>query len=239
MTEQVSQEMRKGPGRALFFGRDGCALTERAIAHLRKLRFDVSPVLSKSRHEPIPSEVQGWSGEYILCFRSYFFLRKPLLERASVAAINFHPGPVEYPGSGCLNWALYEGSSHYGATAHLMNEQIDNGAILECRRFPLTSEDNVASALPRTHQLTYELLVDTTAGLAREGQAYLERQLVAAASEQWRGLARKMVEIERLQQIEPTCTREELERIIRATYTPDFPPEIRLHGYRFVLQIEE
>ena len=196
-------------------------------------------MLSTSRHEPIPADVQRWEGEYIFCFRSYFYLRKALLDRASVAAINFHPGPTEYPGSGCLNWALYEGASHYGATAHLMNEKIDNGAILLCRRFPIAPTDNVGSVLPKTHQLTYEIMVEITAGLAQEGAAYLAQRIAASASERWRGLARKMVEVDRLQQIEPTCTRDELERIIRATYTPDFPPEIHLHGYRFLLKLDD
>lgn len=45
-----------------------------------------------------------------------------------------------------------------------------------------------------------------------------------------------MQEIDKLQIIAPSCTKEELERIIRATYTPDFPPRIELHGYTFVLK---
>ena len=163
-------------------------------------------------------------------------LPKSLLNRASIAAVNFHPGPVEYPGSGCLNWALYNNADTYGATAHIMDEKIDNGAIIECRRFPILEDDNVTTLLARAHLTTFNLLVDITTGLARDGKTFLDYKLEASQSEKWAGKAKKMSEIDKLQVVSPSTTREELERVIRATYTPDFPPEIHLHGYKFVLK---
>jgi len=46
-----------------------------------------------------------------------------------------------------------------------------------------------------------------------------------------------MFEIDKLQIVNPDYTKEELERVIRATYTPAFPPEIHLHGYKFILKL--
>jgi hypothetical protein len=46
-----------------------------------------------------------------------------------------------------------------------------------------------------------------------------------------------MYEIDKLQTINLDCSKEELERVIRAKYTPDFPPEIHLHGYKFSLKL--
>jgi len=161
-----------------------------------------------------------------------------MLETARIAAINFHPAPVEYPGSGCINWALYDNASHYGVTAHLMAEKVDSGPVIECRRFAILPEDGVASLLARTHAQAFALLADVTTGLARGGQAYLQAQLAAARDERWRGPARRIRDLDALQRIDPACTREELERIIRATYVEGFPPEIRLHGYRFILHKE-
>jgi methionyl-tRNA formyltransferase len=71
----------------------------------------------------LPENIEWWRDDYIFCFRGYFLLPKSLLDRASVAAINFHPAPAKYPGSGCLNWALYDNANTYGTTAHLMNEK--------------------------------------------------------------------------------------------------------------------
>ena len=55
-------------------------------------------------------------------------------------AINFHPGTPELPGSGSYNWALYENKNDFGTTIHLMNEKIDNGKILEVKKFKIDSK---------------------------------------------------------------------------------------------------
>ena len=117
-----------------------------------------------------------------------------------------------------------------------MNERIDNGAIIECRRFPILEKDDVLSLLSRSHLKTLDLLVDITTGLSLGGEAWLAEKLRTSSHEQWSGPARRMSEIDRLQVVAPDCKHDELERIIRATHTPDYPPEIRLHGYRFVLR---
>jgi methionyl-tRNA formyltransferase len=218
----------------LFFGKNNCQYSLQALQHLKLLGFNVQAVLSKNRSESLPEDIKWWRGDYIFCFRSYFLLPKSLLDRASVAAINFHPAPAEYPGSGCLNWALYDNADTYGATAHLMNEKIDNGSIVECRRFPILKKDNVNSLLARAHLKTFGLLIDITAGLALEVKTFLDKKLTASSNEKWAEKARKMFEIDNFKVVSPTCSKEELERVIRATYTPDFPPEIHLHGYRFI-----
>ena len=171
-----------------------------------------------------------------MCFRSYFVLPKALLDRAQIAAINFHPAPPEYPGSGCVNWALYEGATQYGVTAHMMNEKIDNGAIIECRRFPILPQDDVCTLLARAHHKTYDLIVDITTGLFLEGKAFLSIRLAAWHNEKWRGEARPMSEIDRLQVVNVSCGQDELANVIRATYTPEWQPAIHLHGYTFVLK---
>lgn len=221
----------------LFFGKNKCQYSHNAYEYLKHLNFDVVSILSKSRTEPLPEEIGWWKGDYILCFRSYFVLPKHLIDRAAKAAINIHPGPTEYPGSGCLNWALYDNAKYYGVTAHVMNDKIDSGAVIECRRFPILPQDNVSTLLARTHNKAYDLFVDISTGLSIEGDSFLKRKIEESKSEKWRGEARKMKEIDNLQRIDLKCSKDELEKIIRATYTPEFPPEINLHGYKFVLKL--
>jgi len=222
--------------RVLFFGKHMCQYSQKALEHLKHLGFEVTEVMSKTRTEKLPEDIKSWNGDYIFCFRSYFIIPIDLINRASITAINFHPAPTEFPGSGCINWALYDNSPIYGVTAHIMNEKIDNGAVVECRRYPVLPQDTVTTLLARAHMKTFDLLADITTGLAMEGKNYLDKCLDASKNEVWHGEARKMHEIDKLQKVDPNCTKEELERIIRATYTPDFPPEINLHGYRFVLK---
>lgn len=221
----------------LFFGKCNCKYSQQACEYLQDLGFQVRVVWSKTRSEPLPEDINWWHGEYILCFRSYFVLPKSLIDRATIAAINFHPAPTEYPGSGCLNWALYDDAKSYGVTAHIMNEKVDNGPVVECRRFPVLSQDNVKTLLARTHHKAFDLIIDIATGLKLEGRAFLNRKLEESKNEQWRGRARKMQEIDELQKVPLACTKNDLERIIRATYTPDHPPEVTLHGYKFVLRL--
>lgn len=225
----------KSATRVLFFGKQNCEYTQRAINHIKLLGFDTTVVLSKLRTEKLPDSIINWVGDYIFCFRSYFLLPASVLSKAKIASINFHPAPPEYPGSGCLNWALYDQAATYGVTAHIMNEKIDNGPVVECRRFPILPQDDVNSLLERAHYKTLDLLVDVATGIALEGEAFLKAKLDCSRHEKWRGAARKMHEIDKLQIVPADCSKEYLERVIRATYTVDYPPEVRLHGYRFVL----
>ena len=57
--------------------------------------------------------------------------------------INFYPGPSEYPGIGCFNFALYNSASCFGATAHLMEEKVDSGKIIGVNRFKIWGNENV------------------------------------------------------------------------------------------------
>ena len=224
------------PIRVLFLGRSQCDATDKALAHLKRLGFEITFVKSKGRGEGLPEDIGHWEGEYILCFRSLFLLRKYLLDKAKIAAVNFHPAPPEYPGSGCLNFALYDGAKEYGVTAHLMNEKIDNGQILECRRFPILKNDGVDSLLERTHLKLLDLFFDVTTGIGTAGKEYIDALLSRSKHESWRGLARRMSELEKLQTVPMNISEEELARVIRATFTESFPPRIVLHGYVFELK---
>jgi methionyl-tRNA formyltransferase len=52
-------------------------------------------------------------------------------------AINFHPGPPSYPGWAPAHFALYHQATEFGATAHVMVEQVDAGPIIDVALFPI------------------------------------------------------------------------------------------------------
>lgn len=221
--------------KVLFFGRKNCSGTEKALETLNHLGFCVTSVISGGRGEALPEIARKWTGAYILCFRSLFILPKSVLQNASVAAINFHPAPPEYPGSGCINFALYDNAKEYGVTAHVMNTKVDNGTILRCERFPIEVSDTLDSLLKRTHQALLDLFVSFVQRLAQDNEAFLRECEADSTSETWRGEARTMKELEALQTLSCDITQTELERIVRATYTDAFPPKLFLHGYKFSL----
>jgi methionyl-tRNA formyltransferase len=236
MTINNEHKVSESPVRVLFFGRSGCEGTSKALSLLKTLGCEITFVKSKGRGEGLPEDIGYWEGDYIFCFRSLFVLPKYLIEKAKIAAVNFHPAPVEYPGSGCLNFALYDNASQYGVTAHIMNEKVDNGAILKCQRFPIMPSDTVDTLLERTHLKLLNLFIDVAVELILGGAKSLEAMISSSNAEKWRGEATKMKDFEKLQVVPLSVTEVELQKIIRATYTENFPPYIDLHGYQFVLK---
>lgn len=235
-------EMRNFSGngkRVLFFGRAKCSSTEDLLKKLVRYSFDVTFIKSRKRGEKLPEDIYWWEGEYIVCFRSLFMLPKRLIDKASIAAINFHPAPPEYPGSGCINFALYDEVNEYGVTAHIMNELVDNGEILEVRRFPVTSHDNLSTVLSRTHSELFNLCSDFISGLYSDGENFLREKLVASETEVWKGNARLLKELDALQKIDTNVSEKELKRIIRATYIEGYPPRIELHNFTFRLELDD
>ncbi|MFT6842576.1 MAG: methionyl-tRNA formyltransferase [Psychroserpens sp.] len=220
----------------LFFGRSNCDSSEKILSHLIKCGFYVTYVKSKSRGERLPEDIFWWKGDFILSFRSLFFLPKEILDRAKIAAINFHPAPPEYPGSGCINFALYDRCKKYGVTAHLMNEKIDNGAILEVRRFPVHESENLQSLLERTHGELLYLAFDFITSLDKHGESFINEKINDSKGVNWKGKAKLMKEIDALQSIDLNVTKVELDRIVRATHIDGYPLKIKLHGYDFSLE---
>jgi hypothetical protein len=100
--------------RILFLGREKCTATEDVLNNLVRYGFDVTFIKSRKRGEKPPEDICWSEGEYILFFRSLFVPPKRLIDKASIAAINFHPAPPEYPGSGCINFTLYDELKNMG-----------------------------------------------------------------------------------------------------------------------------
>ena len=116
-----------------------------------------------------------------------------------------------------------------------MDEKIDNGKILECRRFPVHSRDNLTSVMGRTHSELKCLCIDFITHISLHGSKFIKERLQAYEELEWRGEARKISETGKLQLINQDVSEGELKKIIRATYIDGFPPKITLHGFEFAL----
>jgi methionyl-tRNA formyltransferase len=65
------------------------------------------------------------------------------LAQLGYGAINFHPGPPSYPGWAPAHFALYERATEFGATVHVMVEQVDAGPIIDVARFSIPADITV------------------------------------------------------------------------------------------------
>jgi len=66
-----------------------------------------------------------------------------ILVRLGYGAFNFHPGPPAYPGWAPSHFALYDQAKEFGATAHVMVEQVDAGPIIDAELFPIPPDISV------------------------------------------------------------------------------------------------
>ena len=66
-----------------------------------------------------------------------------VLARLGYGAFNFHPGPPSYPGWAPAHFALYDEARQFGATLHVMVEQVDAGPIIDVGFFPVPADISV------------------------------------------------------------------------------------------------
>tara|TARA_Y100000748_G_scaffold302422_1_gene304625 strand:+ start:14112 stop:15641 length:1530 start_codon:yes stop_codon:yes gene_type:complete len=237
---KMTTKLNKKDGvKVLFFGRNNCDASEKILNQMYQNGFNVTYIKSEHRNQQLPEGILKWEGDYIICFRSLFILRDKLLKKAKIAAINFHPGPPEYPGSGCTNFALYDEVNTFGVTAHFMNAKVDNGKILEVRNFPVGESDTLPDLLEKTHSELYILCTKFIDAIENEGEAFLKLLASECEGINWVGEARLIKELEVLQNIDLGIKKAELERIIRATNIVGFPPNIMFHGYKFYLNLDD
>ena len=133
----------------LILGKANDAHVESAVEFCRR-NFTTVSAYPGSWGDPLPDGAAAWTGDLIISYLARWIVPVALLNRARIA-INFHPGPPEYPGYGCNNFAIYEGATEYGVTCHHMAPRVDTGAIIEVMRFPVLASDSAGDLLVRAY----------------------------------------------------------------------------------------
>lgn len=89
-------------------------------------------------------------------------LREPLLSIAPRGFVNFHAGKLPfYRGRNVINWAIINGETEIGLTAHYVDEGIDTGDIILQRTLPLGWTETYAEVLERVVQALPALVIET------------------------------------------------------------------------------
>jgi methionyl-tRNA formyltransferase len=79
----------------------------------------------------------------LIAFATPVIVPSSILDRLGYGAFNFHPGPPSYPGWAPAHFALYHRATEFGATAHVMVEQVDAGPIIDVAQFPIPPDASV------------------------------------------------------------------------------------------------
>ena len=174
------------------------------------LHFPDTLTIYGKRGEQFPKEAAEWEGDIIISYLSQWIIPENVLKKAAMMAINFHPGPPEYPGIGCTNFAVYDGVEEYGVTCHHMLAKVDTGKIISVKRFPVYKTDTVFSITQRCYALILHQCFEVF-------DCIIQEKPVPESNEHWTRKPFVRKELNRLCRITPDMPVEEMNRRIRAT----------------------
>ena len=177
----------------------------------------------------VPAYVLPHQWDYILNVMGEGILPESLLSRAKIAALNFHPGPPEYPGRGCVNFALYDNARTFGATCHHMIGAVDAGTVVEFQVFPIYPTDTVETVLQRTHATVLHLFYYVM-------ELILEGAELPVSPLQWTRKPTTRADLNKLATITADMDELEIEHRIRATSYKQWKPEMLFRGKRWELK---
>lgn len=220
----------------LLLARENCRYSADIAELLRSdSRVSLTTHMTQKFLETLPADLLRWQGHYILSFRNTAIVPQSLLDQSSIAAVNFHPGPIAYPGSGAGAWALLEGATSFGVTAHLMAEKVDSGPVIAASDFPISSAENSVSLLKKTHKSLHALALEVIPKILSLGRPYIEKSLLAHEQLRWANTRRRMDTLNGLRLVPPDVSPERLQLLVRALHTEEFPLRMIHHGHEFVL----
>ena len=232
MTEGIyNQPMSKSSSPLLFLGKADDPDCARALEFCQSYFEHVTFCLGKWG-DPLPETARNWEGDIIISYLSRWVVPADLLNRAKIAAINFHPASPEYPGIGCNNFALYENAKEYGVTCHHMASKVDTGRIVAVKRFPIFPEDDVDALLKRTYENQIALFFEI-ANLLAEGKE------LPTSAETWTRPPFSRKQFNELFIITPDMNEDEVNRRIRAISYGPWQPYMEVNGHRFEYKPEK
>ena len=177
--------------------------------------------------EQFPEEAYDVKPDITISYISPWIIPSEMLNSTKKWSINFHPGPPEYSGIGCTNFAIYDGAKSFGVTAHIMEEKIDSGRILNVKRFPIYPEDTVYSLTQRCYD---NLLLQFYQVMG----FIFKKKSAPTSNQKWSRKPYTRKQLNSLCEIHWDMSYEEIMRRIKAVTYPGMPGAyIRINGIRF------
>ena len=217
----------------LLFYRDKCEYSLKFKNFLKKKTKKIFLVKNVKNHKNKSiSKILKKNYSLILSFKSYYILPEKLINKADIAAINFHPGPPKYRGIGCLNYALYENSKVYGITTHMMNKKIDNGKIIDVKKFKIKKSETVDTLLKKTNEEMLDRAKYIINNLIKN-KYFLKNKIIKNQNFKWSKTIKNRNELDKFYQIKLLDSNKEIKKKIRATNSKLFKPYLRIKGFLF------
>jgi len=210
----------------LFLGKKDDIYCEQAAEFVgRNFSQYGTDFLTKSDGESELWYLSNW--DYIISYLCPLVISSNLLSKARIAAINFHPGPPEYPGIGCTNFAIYDGVDRYGVTCHHMESEVDAGGIIDVDYFSILPNDTVHSLTERCYVAILRQFYKVMEWVIRGGT-------LTAGDKKWLKKATTRVEFEKLCRLDTSMSLVEIDKRIKACTYPGYKGTcVELYGKKF------
>ncbi len=146
----------------------------------------------------------------LLSFGSGLIVPADILSQFAGRSYNIHAASPDFPGRDPHHHAVYRRARTYGATLHVMTEEVDAGPIIAVERFSVPVDAAPADLLAMANE----------AGL-RLAEAYGPRLVASAppaatSDETWGSVKTKRADLKRLCSISPLIDKDEFEHRFRA-----------------------
>jgi methionyl-tRNA formyltransferase len=212
----------------LLFGKQNKFGIKEVVEYLKTNFGDEVTIFLGERQDVFPAvEYNLIPHDILISYLSPWIIPEEILNRTKLWNINFHPGPPNYPGVGCANFALYNMEKLYGVTAHLMEKKVDSGKIIGVKRFSILENDNVYTLTLKSYAFMLSLFFEIL-------DYIINNNKLPECHEKWTRAPYTRKQLEELCIITPDMSEEEVKKRIKATRFPGMPGAfIKLYNYKF------
>ena len=190
--------------------------------NFRKINFDHIDSSKKKKLKILKSY------DYLISFLNSVYIEKKVREKIKINSFNFHPGPPEYPGFGCYNFALLDGVNFYGSTIHIINDKFDNGKIINVKKFKISYQKlNLEKLITMTHKI----ILKQAKGFIND---IIKKKLKVNCKFRWKRKAFTKKEFEIARKVKLTDSKKDILKKMKAfTYKDYESVYISLKGFNF------
>ena len=180
------------------------------------------PVLARTRpDEDVITAIKAATPDIIVANNWRTWLPPEIFDTPPLGTLNVHDSLLpSYAGFAPVVWALINGESEVGITAHMMNEELDAGGIVLQRSVPVGSRDTGADLVHKTVELIAPVVTEALELIATGRAEPVEQDRRRASF-----FHKRSVEDSR---IDWTWPAEDIDRLVRAQSDP-YPNAFTLH----------
>lgn len=128
----------------------------------------IQPQRNAIEYENFLEEMRLVEPDLFICFSYSMILGADLLQIPRYGSINIHGALLpNYRGANALNWAIINGESETGVTAHFMTNTVDGGPIILQETTPIFDHDDALTLKNRLDKIGLGMIFDIHTNLTQ------------------------------------------------------------------------